>query len=248
MNIPTTGFCRRLDELARAINFVFNVLPPEQEDIPDTDNVVAATMLIQSFFINVSGCLDNLAWIWVFETGLRGKDGNELDAKWVGLGESYWYVCRSFSKPFRKHLSSRRAWFHHLAEFRDTAAHRIPLYIPPYIISEGNTAKYNLLSQECTAAIQQGNFEKYDELRAQQTALGRYRPWVMHSPTEKSPTAVFHYQLLQDYATIDEFGRKMLVELDRFAGSERKRENLACLRRFGGTRWLLLLCSEPGIE
>jgi hypothetical protein len=160
------GFCRRLDELARAIDFIFNVLPPEQEDIPDTDDVVAATMLIQSFFINISGCLDNLAWILVFETGLRGKDGNELDAKWVGLGESYWYVRRSFSRPFRKHLSSRKVWFHHLAEFRDTAAHRIPLYIPPYIISEGDTAKYNQLSQECTAAIQQGNFEKYEPVLA----------------------------------------------------------------------------------
>jgi hypothetical protein len=181
------GFCRRLDELARAIDFVFNVLPPEQEDIPDTDNVVAATMLIQSFVVNVSGCLDNLAWVWVSETDLRGKDGKELDPKWVGLGESYSYVRKSFTKPFQKHLSSRRRWFRHIAEFRDTAAHRIPLYIPPYIISEKDAAKYNQLSNDCTDALQQKDYVRYDKLRADQRALGRYLPWMMHSVTEKSP-------------------------------------------------------------
>jgi hypothetical protein len=48
------GFCRRLDELVRAIDFVFDILPPEQENIPESDNVVAATMLIQAFIVTVS--------------------------------------------------------------------------------------------------------------------------------------------------------------------------------------------------
>src|ERR1700693_5825704 len=51
------GFCRRLDELRRAVDYVFTLVPPELEDIPDTDDVVTATMFIQSSFINVSGCL-----------------------------------------------------------------------------------------------------------------------------------------------------------------------------------------------
>lgn len=220
------GFCRRLDELARAIDFVFNVLPPEQEDIPDTDNVVAATMLIQSFVFNVSGCLDNLAWIWVSETDLRGKDRKEPDPRWVGLGESYSYVRKSFTKPFQKHLSSRKQWFRHIAEFRDTTAHRIPLYVPPYLISEGDTPRYNQLSEGCTEALQRGDYDTYDQLRAEQKALGRYLPWMTHSLAEKSPTVVFHNQLLQGFATVDELGRKILVELDRFAQLERKRAAL----------------------
>ena len=210
------GFCRRLDELARAVDLVFNLLPPELEDIPDKDNVVPATMLIQSFFLNVAGCLDNLAWIWVFETDLRAKDGKGIDPRSVGLGESYWYVRKSFTRPFRKYLSSRRKWFRHIAEFRDSAAHRIPLYIPPYIISESNTPKYNQLSQECVETLKSGDHKKYDELRAEQKRLGKFLPWVTHSHTEKSPVAVVHYQLLQDYVTVDEFGRRMLEELDRF--------------------------------
>lgn len=63
-------------------------------------------------------------------------------------------------------------------------------------------------------AIRQGGYERYDQLRLDQKKFGRFRPWMTHSQTEKSPTAVFHWQLLQDYATIDELGRKMLDELD----------------------------------
>ncbi len=210
------GFCRRLDVLARSVNFVFNVLPPEQEKIPERDDVVAAMMLIQSFTINVAGCLDNLAWVWVYETDLRGKDGKEIDVRLVGLGESYWYLRKSFTRPFRKYLNKRKKWFRHIAEFRDTLAHRIPLYIPPYIISENDTPKYNQFSQDCTEAMARGDYEKYDQLRAEQDKLGTFRPWMMHSPTECSPVAVFHWQMLQDYATVDEIGREMLTELDRF--------------------------------
>lgn len=210
------GFCRRLDTLARAVDLVFEILPPDREDIPDTDDVVVATMLIQSFVLNASGCLDNLAWIWVYETGLKDKDGKELDPKWVGLGENYWYVRSSFTKPFRKFLRSRKAWLRHLSQFRDSLAHRIPLYIPPYIVSEQSIAAYNKLARESIEAMQRGDRAEYDRLRTEQKKLGRFLPWMTHSQVEGAPTAVFHWQLLQDYVTIDEFGREMLGELDRF--------------------------------
>lgn len=220
------GFCRRLDELARAIDFVFTLLPPELEKIPENEDAVAATMLIQSFFLNASGCLDNLAWIWVFETHLRGKDDGALDPKWVGLGPSYWYVRNSFSKAFRKHLKNRKRWFNHLDEFRNSAAHRIPLYVPPYIVSENNAETHAKLEVECIDAMRQGDSQKYDRLRNKQKALGTFRPWMNHSLSEKSPTVVFHYQLLQDYETIDEFGQKLLVELDSFEEKHRKHETV----------------------
>jgi len=66
----TQGLCRRLDTLVRAINIVLDLLPPEREDIPDQDEVVAVTIVIQSFMFNAFGCLDNLAWIWVYERGV----------------------------------------------------------------------------------------------------------------------------------------------------------------------------------
>jgi hypothetical protein len=71
------GLGRRLGTLIRAIDRVFTILPPEREDIPERDEVIDATIAIQSFVLNVFGCLDNLAWIWVYENDVKAKDGGE---------------------------------------------------------------------------------------------------------------------------------------------------------------------------
>ncbi len=49
--------------LVRAIDQVYEVLPPEKEYIPEHNEVMGATIAIQSFVLNTFGCLDNLAWI-----------------------------------------------------------------------------------------------------------------------------------------------------------------------------------------
>ena len=211
------GLVRRLDTMIRAIDYVFYVLPPEKEDVPETDDTVAATILIQSFVINVQGCLDNLAWIWVYETDQKDSRGRDLDRRAVGLGEGYWFLRKSFSKPFRKYLKSLRKWFNYVSEFRDSLAHRVPLYVLPFIVSETNVPEYNRLQREAFAAT---DYQAYLELKAKQEKLGAYRPWMTHSPTEGAPVAVFHQQMLQDFLTIDELSNKLLGEIDKFVSAK----------------------------
>jgi hypothetical protein len=103
------GLGRRLDEMNRAIDFIFDILPPEQEEPPEADNRVVTTMLLQSYFMNVQGCLDNIAWIWVYETDQRNRDGSELKRGSVGLVQRY--LLKSFSASFRAHVRSLRKWF-----------------------------------------------------------------------------------------------------------------------------------------
>jgi hypothetical protein len=207
------GFSRRLGTLVRAIDQVYEILPPEREDIPERDEVVDATIAIQSFVLNAFGCLDNLAWIWVYEKGVKGKDGTALDRKNVGLGNEK--VRRSFTHEFRAYVDSRQNWFENLKNFRDSLAHRIPLYIPPYVVTSETVDEYNRLEQASGEAVQRADFKEYDRLQSEQKKLGLFRPWMTHSPYEQAPSVVFHPQLVAYYATIDEFGRTMLEELDR---------------------------------
>jgi hypothetical protein len=209
------GFGRRLGILVRAIDQVFERLPPEREDIPDRNEVVDATIAIQSFVFNTFGCLDNLAWIWVCEKDVRSEEGKELNPKWVGLGKGNKQVRASFSNELRAYLDSRQKWLDHLKGFRDALAHRIPLYIPPYIVTPETVGEYNKLEQASGEALQHADFEEYDRLQSKQKEFVLFRPWMTHSQFEKAPAVVFHPQLLQDYATIDEVGRKLLEELDR---------------------------------
>ena len=209
----THGFGRRLGTLVRAIDQVYEILPPEREDIPERDEVVDATIAIQSFVLNTFGCLDNLAWIWVYEKDIKGKEGNELDPKRVGLGSKQ--VRASFSNEFRAYLDSRQKWLENLKDFRDSLAHRIPLYIPPFIVTPATVDEYNRLEQASGEAAQRADFQEYDRLQLEQKRLGLFRPWMTHSQFEKAPSVVFHSQLVADYVTIDEVGRTMLEELDR---------------------------------
>jgi hypothetical protein len=207
------GYSRRLGTLIRAIDLVFDLLPPELDAIPERDTVVDATIAIQSFVFNAFGCLDNLAWIFVYEKGVTKNDGTLLAPLEVSLGSKF--VRPKFSDKFNAYINSRDDWFKGLKGFRDSLAHRIPLYIPPYIVSPDMIDEYNRLEQESGEAVRARKPEEYDRLQSEQEKLGRFRPWMTHSRTENSPTAVFHYQLLADFNTVDEYGREMLEELDR---------------------------------
>ncbi len=213
------GFGRRLSMLMRAINVVYDLLPPDQqqEDIPSHDTVTEATMAIQAFVINTSGCIDNLAWVWVHERNIHNADGTPINKNHVGLRSHNASVRSTFTQGFRDYLDTREDWFAHLTTFRDALAHRVPLYIPPYIITPELLDQYNALSAQANAAAAQGNIDGYWEADAARDALGIFRPWMTNAVTEGGNPMVFHAQLIADYNTVDEIGREMLAELDRTA-------------------------------
>lgn len=65
---------RRLGTLKRCIENVFTPIPPKTEHIPDRDVLRDAQINLQAFVANVYGAIDNLAWLWVYERGLRPAD------------------------------------------------------------------------------------------------------------------------------------------------------------------------------
>lgn len=211
------GFCRRLSYMVRAVDAVYERLPPDIEIIPERQSVVDATIAIHSFVLNAFGCLDNLAWIWVCEKPVLDSKGIELSPLRVGLGPKCGDVRASFSAEFIEYLNSRQEWVEHLKGFRDSLAHRIPLYIPPFIVTPDAIEQYNKLEADSSEALHDRNFDKYYELQSAQKALAIWRPWMTHSVVEKAPKVVFHVQLIQDYMAIEEFGRQMLRELERHA-------------------------------
>lgn len=207
------GVARRIGTLSRCIETVFSILPPNQTTPPEKDILTDASINIQAFVTNVSGCCDNLAWLWVHECGVVQDDGSELANGMVGLSKKYKQVWRSFSLPFRDYLKSRDEWFEHTKGFRDSLSHRIPLYIPPYVVDPDNGERYGELESAAWNALLAGDLEKHDGLLAEQDKLKFFRPWMSHSFAEASPMAVFHAQLLADFYTVEELGLKFLEEL-----------------------------------
>jgi hypothetical protein len=99
------GFCRRLETLVRTIDQVYELLPPKQEDIPNRDDVVDATIAIQAFTMNAFGCLENIAWIWLHEKDVKNGNGTPLDPLEVGLGKKK--LRTSLTPQFRAYLDGK---------------------------------------------------------------------------------------------------------------------------------------------
>jgi hypothetical protein len=209
------GYSRRLKVMVRCIENVFTMIPPERLELPSRDELSDATINIQSFVFNVFGSADNLAWIWMLEKGQKLAGKTPIPDTHIGLGPKNETVRATLSKGFNDYLKGLDKWFDHMADLRHALAHRIPLYIPPYVIQTADEAAYKDFEAKMTDAIKRRDFASYDQLSVEQMRLGRFRPWVQHSFAENARPVVFHAQMLSDFNTVDEIGRKMLDELSR---------------------------------
>ncbi|MGA9007791.1 MAG: hypothetical protein WB495_13135 [Xanthobacteraceae bacterium] len=96
--------------------------------------------------------------------------------------------------------------------FRHALAHRIPLYIPPYVISQEKLAEYEQLEAKKYATK---NLDEYERLTMEQMKLAKFAPWMQHSYEEGSKRILFHPQILRDFRTVEEVALKLLDELKR---------------------------------
>ena len=225
------GFCRRTNIIVRCIHNVFHALPPEAPGIPLGDAVQDATINLQAFVFNVFGAIDNLAHILVAEKNITKPNGQPLARAEIGLRKKNGRVRRALAPSFVAYLETMDPWFQYLDEFRDSLAHRIPLYVPPYAVSPDNEAAYQALENRINRATHLFSRDELDALEAEQSRLKFFRPWMLHSYSEESGIVVFHAQLNADFLTVEEIGWKVLEELEgRSIPDSERREASSALR------------------
>ena len=206
------GFMRRVGTLRRCIENVFSLIPPETEKIPNRQVLYDAQINVQAFVANVYGSLDNLAWVWVYEREL------EIQRNRVGLRVQNTELRGTLSEAFQRYLISRDEWMEHVIEYRDSLAHRIPLYIPPGGVPPRDIDAYNELSGRIREALYlKWDPPEYERLSAEQEKLLIFQPMMTHSVKETTAHFPFHAQMIADFLTVEEFGYKMLDELKRAA-------------------------------
>jgi hypothetical protein len=149
----THGFMRRVKTLAKCVENVFEILPPDRTSIPTMEELSNVEINIQAFVFNAFGSADNLAWIWVFENGVTNGDRTKLRPNHVGLRASNTRVRNSFSNDFQIYLEGLDQWFEYQEDFRHALAHRIPLYVPQYIVHPNDEIAHQTLTEQMTAAL-----------------------------------------------------------------------------------------------
>ena len=207
------GLSRRLGVLVHCLERVFARLPPNTTKPPDAAEILDVTVFLQAFVFNVFGCIDNLAHVWVNEKVVLDKDGKALPDRWVGFRKDNKIVLESLPPTFREYLADLEPWFDQLENMRHALAHRIPLYIPPYVIPDDKLTEYHAIGTGVWEAIKLRDYGEADRLEKKQSALTSFEPFATHSFEENAPVVFFHRQMMSDYDYVEEISRRLLEEL-----------------------------------
>jgi hypothetical protein len=195
------GVCRRIRVLERSIERIYEIFPPSRKDKLTRDELADVQIYLHAFVINLFGILDNLAWVYVLEHNLEAEIGGR---KGVGLYAKGTQSILPLNLKAYINLDSTKEWHEkYVKNYRDALAHRIPLYVPPLIVTDAEAAKWKELDGHTWECIRNHEFEALEDLEREKESLGVVCDMFSHSLSEsESKTVYIHPQILVDGATV----------------------------------------------
>lgn len=158
-------------------------------------------------YMNLRGVLDNFAASFLYERAPNVA----LDRLHIDL----------FSKIYRKEVPAFSEikdvvmacddWNREVKSRRDPVAHRIPLYLPPAILTSEEGKKYRELEERYWSELAKQQFDKVDATSLQWQRLGRFHPVFLHHP-EESPFPLYP-TIPSDLANVVRIGRAVVGAL-----------------------------------
>lgn len=205
------GLCRRLGYLDHALLRLHDLYPPNTLNA-SRYTVRDVELLLHSFVMNVFGAIDNLAWVWVLERGVKGKKGKPLSpSERVFLGEKSQFVLDSLTPKVKSIIQDAGPWFAEIGNYRHGIAHQIPLYIPRCFREEDLNELKNI-DHLIEIAIAEGDSKTVLRLNYERAHLGGYGPYMALSGVHRK--ILLHAQTICDLATVVNLGEAMFESLE----------------------------------
>ena len=200
------GAGRRIVILSRCIDNVFKIFPLEKTDLLSKNELTDLAINLHAFFVNISGILDNLGWVFICENNLLGKPKEGKVSKHdVGL----------FNEKTQEHLGHRlkayltssnvQDWYKNYSKiYRDALAHRVPLYVPPLALNNEEAEEYLSLEKSLRDFSIIVNTKEHDRILEKQSKLGKPCYFFAHSYNEDGRPVLLHAQIIVDFITISD--------------------------------------------
>lgn len=212
------GVGRRLRVIERCVLNVFNIFPPDRGTFLSFGECDDVAIQLHAFAINVYALFDNLAWVLVLEAGLDIMPLNICLFK---------KACRpAIPKRLLDYLetSDVTKWHKEFGKpYRDSTAHRIPLYLPSreYTAEEGALwqRRHTEAMQEILTVRPGGDVDarlaRHEALTREKEALGRNSKLMALSLSGEDAHApvYMHPQLLCDWALAHELVRVAIYSI-----------------------------------
>lgn len=210
------GVCRRLRLLRRCIKNAFNIFPVDREAVLTEEERSDLEINLHAFVINVNGLQDNLAWVYLFEKELDAQVDN--GAQGVGLFKKQ--TQAHLPADLQKYLGKETImnWHKQYAkDYRDALAHRIPLYVPPFQVTDVDMQKYQDIEREIHERIEAEDFDEVFDLDGKQEAIGKPSLVFAHATRDLDSFSpmLLHPQLIVDGRTVIEITKLVMQHIPR---------------------------------
>lgn len=174
------GVGRRALQLFYAYRSIVSIASVNRTQPIKSDEQASLSRDINILYLHIRGMLDNFAWCFMYEKGLTEKDINPRNVSFF----SKQYAKHSSLKPITDELSEHKEWESDLKSRRDPVAHRIPLSVPPAIVTSDEAKKHIELQDKHLELAARGDFEGADASMSEIDQLGTFQPCFVHHPEE----------------------------------------------------------------
>ena len=181
------GFIRRHYMLQSSRLFLSQLCTQGRQEPLSPYEATDCAIHLNAYYLNLRGTLDNLAWILQYEWQLlAGVTEDEGDRQSCYLfGHKFLASLESRCPELGSALKQQGSWARELAELRDPAAHRIPIYVPPSVItSQEQVERFRRIEAQADVASSERGNRPVGEIYREAQAVADFAP-VMITSTPK---------------------------------------------------------------
>jgi hypothetical protein len=137
---------------------------------------------INIIYMHLRGVLDNFAWCFLYERQPVLADTiHRFD---VGLfSQKFRKQCTAFSEV-EDEITVHDVWNEEVKERRDPVVHRIPLYVPPALITQEEAKTYRALNNQFNEKLNSLELDEANRAFDEMNTIGTYYPYFVHHPNE----------------------------------------------------------------
>ncbi len=142
---------------------------------------------VNAYYLNLRGALDNLAWTLQYEWQLLPKVSEDVPSrKQCGLfARAFRMALKSRSSSLASLLEQQTDWARELADLRDPAAHRVPIYVPPAIMtSQDQVDEFRRIGAQASMPASERGDRSISEIYQEAQAVGEFAPVMIISNRE----------------------------------------------------------------
>jgi hypothetical protein len=179
------GFARRFMMMQSSRLYLEEHCSEGRSEPLDTYEAITVSIHLNAYYLNLRGALDNLAWALKYGHALI-PEAHEETVKHRGKVNLFGQEFIAQLEPVDSRLASRlralRAWFDSFTNLRDPAAHRVPLYAPPGVITtQAQMDEFKRLDELAGRPESELGGERRIEIMRRAHRVGRYAPVMVMS-------------------------------------------------------------------